>query len=128
MTALGGAALWRRRAVGEGTAGAGACVCICAGVGACPNAGNAIAAHKTEKSTVRLVFFILIAADLTRIKALSLWAGNVSRHGWYVCETNLPSRNAAAFSQFTVGLRIRQGIAPILSPPLDATLASLPGI
>ena len=33
--------------------------------------------------------------------------------GGHVCETNLSSRNAAAFSQFTVGPRIRQGIAPI---------------
>ena len=38
--------------------------------------------------------------------------------GGYVCETTLSSRNATAFSQFTVGPRIRQGIAPILPLPL----------
>jgi hypothetical protein len=38
--------------------------------------------------------------------------------GGYVCETTLSSRNAMAFSQFTVGPGIRQGIAPILPRPL----------
>src|SRR6266481_3563927 len=87
VTALGGAALWRGRAAGEG-AGGGACVCTCAGTGACPAAGKAIAAHSADKTILFVVFFILLAAVLTRTKG-TFSACSVSRHGC-VCPRDDP--------------------------------------